>query len=178
MNQRGVLTFCPMLFTFNLTNYSYRKRQTWSIKGWNHDYSSCACTLGLLDPSDTLMVMNTSNGDIKLSWTPPFTLDITDVDPDISNYTVYITNTNTSNTGTVSVAELDESGVVETEYTFTGLPGEDPDPCHVYQFSVSAWNVVGEGERSDPMEGYFVRGIRIMLQCLCISYLITVPSLI
>ena len=80
------------------------------------------------------------------------------MDPDISNYTVYITNTNAGNTGTVSVTELDGNGVVETEYTFTGLPGEDPDPCHVYQFSVSAWNVVGEGERSGPVEGWFLGG--------------------
>ena len=57
------------------------------------------------------------------------TLDNTCVDPDISSYTVYITNTNTSKNGTVSVTELDGNGVVETEYTFTGLPGEDPDPC-------------------------------------------------
>ena len=112
---------------------------------------------GLLDSPSTLTVKNTSSSAIKITWTPPFTLDITDVDPDISSYTVYITNTNT---GTVSVTKLDESGVVETEYTFTGLPGEDPDPCHVYQFSVSAWNVVGEGERSGPVEGWFLGGIR------------------
>ena len=93
-----------------------------------------------------------------MEWDSPVTLDITDLDPDISSYTVYITNTNTGNTGTVSVTELDESGVVETEYTFTGLPGEDPDPCHVYQFSVSAWNVVGEGERSGQVEAWFLEG--------------------
>ena len=123
-------------------------------------YRNIVCILNadLLDPPGTLTVMNTNSGDIKLTWTPPFTLDITDVDPDISNYTVYIINTNTSNTGTVSVTELDESGVVETEYTFTGLPGEDPDPCHVYQFSISAWNVVGEGERSEPVEEWFLGG--------------------
>ena len=113
---------------------------------------------GLLAPPVALTVMNTNSSAIKLTWTPPFTLDITDVDPDISNYTVYITNTNTSKNGTVSVTKLDENGVVETEYTFTGLPGEDPDPCPVYQFSVSAWNVVGEGERSGPVEGWFLGG--------------------
>ena len=118
-----------------------------------------------------LAVMNTNSGAIKLTWTRPFALDITDVDPDISSYTVYITNTNTSNTGTVSVTELDENGVVETEYIFTGLPGEDPDSCHVYQFSISAWNVVGEGERSEPVEGWFLGG-EVLLSSLLVKAII------
>ena len=122
-------------------------------------YQNLVCILnaGLLDPPGALTVMNTDNVDIALTWTPPFTLDITE-DPDISNYTVYITNTNTSKNGTVYVTELDGNGVVKTEFAFNGLPGEDPDPCHVYQFSVSAWNVVGEGERSEPVEGWFLGG--------------------
>ena len=108
--------------------------------------------------SPNVVVSGIASSAVFLGWKGPPTLDITDVDLDISSYTVYITNTNTGNTGTVSVAELDGNGVVETEYTFTGLPGEDPDPCHVYQFSVSAWNVVGEGERSEPVEGWFLGG--------------------
>ncbi len=78
---------------------------------------------------------------IILTWEAPPTLDLTGIHPDISNYTVYI--------------ELDSSrflrdNVTETEYTFTG---QMLDPCSVYQFSVSAWNVVGEGSRSERVEG-------------------------
>ena len=104
----------------------------------------------------------TSASILHLIWDPPSTLDIIDVHPDISNYTVYITNVNTSNSAMVTVNETDINGVVKTEYTFIGLPGEDPvDPQHMYQFSVSAWNLVGEGEESEPVYGHFTEGLQI-----------------
>ena len=78
----------------------------------------------------------TTSTAILLRWDPPFTLNITDVDPDIAGYTVYCRNLDTGMTEAVNVTE--------PVFIFTGLPGEDPDPCHVYEFRVSAWNVVGE----------------------------------
>ena len=76
---------------------------------------------------------------IYLSWTAPSTLDITDVDPDISNYTVYIIDIATSTTNTT-----------HTEYTFC-CPASFAHQS--YEFSVSAWNELGEGSRSNPMYG-------------------------
>ena len=74
---------------------------------------------------------------IHLCWDPPFTLDITNVDPDILRYTVSITNNNTKVTS--------ERNVTEPEFIFQE---EDYDACHVYLFTVRAWNPVGVGEPS------------------------------
>ena len=84
---------------------------------------------------------------IYLSWDPPFTLDITNVDPDIPGYTVSITNNNTNVTS--------ERNVTEPEFLFQE---EGYDPCHVYLFRVSAWNPVGVGEPSDTMDKCFGGG--------------------
>ena len=87
---------------------------------------------------------------LTLTWKAPPTLDLTNIDPDISNYTVYVE---------VNGIHAWTDTVTETEYTFTGIPGEMIDSCQVYTFSVSAWNVVGEGNRSVGVEGYFANGI-------------------
>ena len=84
---------------------------------------------------------------IRLYWDPPFTLDITNVDLDISGYTVSITNTNTSVTS--------ERNVTKPEFLFQE---EGYDPCHVYLFEVSALNLVGVGEKSDVMDKCFDGG--------------------
>ena len=84
---------------------------------------------------------------IHLYWDPPFTLDITNVNPDISGYTVSITNTNTNMTS--------ERNVTEPEFLFQE---EGYDPCHVYLFEVSALNPVGVGEKSDVIDECFGGG--------------------
>ena len=84
---------------------------------------------------------------ILLCWDPPFTLDITDVDPDIPGYTVSITNNNTKVTS--------ERNVTKPEFIFQE---EGYDPCHVYLFRVRAWNPIGMGEPSDKMEECFGEG--------------------
>ena len=105
--------------------------------------------IGLLPAPSSVSVNDMNTTAIWLSWEAPPTLDITDVDPDISNYTVYITNTSCY-TGIIN-----QTTVLGTEYIFTRPPGEeDPDPW--YKFCVSAWNVVGEGERSEPVDGTFI----------------------
>ena len=82
---------------------------------------------------------------IRLYWNPPFTLDITNVDPDISGYTVSITNNNTKVTR--------EKNVTKPEFLF------QEDLCDVYySFSVRAWNLVGKGEKSDKMYECFRGG--------------------
>ncbi len=107
-------------------------------------------SVGLLEAPGNLVVSE-QRQTIVLTWEEPPTLDLTDIDPDIDPYTVYITNLNTSQSLSVNVTE--------TKYIFTGLQGETLlNPCSVYQFSVSAWNVVGEGEMSEPAEGHFIDG--------------------
>jgi hypothetical protein len=91
---------------------------------------------GLLDAPSNLMLSEADNKHMrKLSWDKPFSLDITDVDPDIECYNVCYSLVNTT-------AEKSQCTCVnQTEYTFlcVSVP---------LLFTVSAVNVVGEGEDS------------------------------
>ncbi len=90
---------------------------------------------------------------ITLTWEAPPTLDLTGIHPEISKYIVFIELNN---------SHFWRDNVTETEYTFTGtVQGEVLDPCSVYQFSVRARNVVGEGSRSEQVEGSLHHSKRI-----------------
>ncbi len=93
---------------------------------------------GLLNASTNLLVGNCMSSAVSLTWMAPPTLNLTDMDQNIDNYTVYITNLNTNQNWLVTVGE--------TEYNFANT-----SRSHDYQFSVSAWNAVGEGERSETI---------------------------
>ena len=81
---------------------------------------------GLLDaPSTRFVPINESY--LSFEWKAPFTLDITDVDPDIQFYTFQESLTGIS----VNVTEVGD-------FVF-------PTVAVTVEFSVSAWNVVGEG---------------------------------
>ena len=86
----------------------------------------------------------TSDGtSVTLSWTPPFSLDVTGVEHDIW-YSVFIYNVTDENNPTAILC-TNCTDITETHYTFT------PDylsPCHVYNFSVIPLNGAGEGESS------------------------------
>ncbi|CAI8046218.1 hypothetical protein GBAR_LOCUS25542 [Geodia barretti] len=86
----------------------------------------------------------TSNASsVTISWSAPFSLDVTGVDPDIW-YSVLIYNVTDENNPTAILC-TDCINITETHYTFT------PDylsPCHVYNFSVIPLNGAGQGERS------------------------------
>ena len=71
------------------------------------------------------------------------------MDPDIVGYTVYCSNLDTGMTKEVNVTEAG--------FIFTGLSNkaDNPSLCHAYQFRVSAWNAVGEGEKSDAIQTSF-----------------------
>ena len=84
---------------------------------------------------------------IQLNWDPPFTLDITNVELDISGYTVSITNNNTKVTS--------KRNVTKPEFLFQE---EGHDACHVYLFNVSALNPVGVGNTSVVMDKCFGEG--------------------
>ena len=79
---------------------------------------------------------------INISWTAPFTLDVTDVDPDIwYSVLIYIVTDETA----VSVPYANCINITETFCVFT------PDhlcPCYNYTFTVIPYNGVGQGERS------------------------------
>lgn len=94
---------------------------------------------GLLQPPTDLNSTCDTEG-IHFMWVAPQTLDLTDIEPDIDNYTLHISILDTMQNRTVSITD--------TEYTLTSV-----DQVSEYRYSVSAWNVVGEGKRSEPMKG-------------------------
>ena len=80
---------------------------------------------------------------VIISWTPPFSLDVTDVDPDV-RYSVLVYNVTDENNST-DILCTNCINITETHYTFT------PDylsPCHLYLFSVIPFNGAGQGESS------------------------------
>jgi hypothetical protein len=80
---------------------------------------------------------------VTISWSAPFSLDVTGVDPDIW-YSVLIYNVTDENNPTAILC-TDCINITETHYTFT------PDYlslCHVYNFSVIPLNGAGQGESS------------------------------
>ena len=101
-----------------------------------------------------------TSSSIEVNWDKPFTIDITTTEPDIQKYTVYITNVNTGTEVPVNLTD--------TTYVFTEA---SPDPCHIYEFSISAWNMVGEGERSDKVTAYFILG---WYYCSCLLLFVIV----
>ena len=82
--------------------------------------------LGILAPPSNMAIDHVNDYNQRLTWTPPFTLDITDVDPDIT-YSVCCN--------------------VTTNCTSTTNPYYDfPTLCNPVEFTVTAVNPVGESE--------------------------------
>ena len=99
--------------------------------------------LGLLSAAVDILGVIYHVSSVTISWTAPFSLDVTGVDPDIW-YSVLIYNVTDENSPTAILC-TDCININETHYTFT------PDylsPCHVYLFSVIPFNGVGQGESS------------------------------
>ena len=94
--------------------------------------------------------INLVDGTLCLSWTPPFTLDITNVDPDLY-YIIEITSTaNTENPLTISCDDC------SSEYKFTV---NNSSPCDSFTFIVVPVNGAGNGTLSDPLQGSFIQGM-------------------
>ena len=92
--------------------------------------------------------MRYTQENIIISWTPPFSLDVTGVDPDIW-YSVFIYDLTDENNPTAILC-TDCINITETHYTFA------PDhlsPCHMYNFSVIPLNRAGRGESSGNISG-------------------------
>ena len=77
-----------------------------------------------------------------LSWSPPFTLDVSNTDPNIAGYRVYAI---TANTG---YQEMYPISANVTEYQFMI---NKQLQCYLHVFRVSANNEVGEGDMTDPV---------------------------
>ena len=95
-----------------------------------HTYS---CGLGI-NFAGHLSAVGSLN--ISITWEPPFTLDITGEDPDITGYCVDVINS------TSSVTLHSQCGITETTFTF---PIPTDTNCHAYNFSVTPVNIVGNG---------------------------------
>ena len=104
---------------------------------------------------------------IELQWSPPFSSANTEsdsisvhVDPHVTKYTVYITDTTTL----TAVGH----NAIETHYTFMNT--DHHYPCNSYQFCASASNAAGEGEESRRVEGYFLQGDPPNNYCVHVKY--------
>ena len=120
-----------------------------SIYSMNKVYSDI---LGLLSVVSDLRASSNASS-VTISWTAPFSLDVTGVDPDFW-YSVLIYNVTDENNPTAILC-TDCINITETHYTFT------PDylsPCHVYNFSVIPVNGAGQGESSPHASGYVLNG--------------------
>ena len=105
--------------------------------------------IGLLSTVGNLETDNSASS-IIFSWSAPFSLDVTDVDPDIW-YTVLIYNV--TNVTTVSYPNCTD--ITETHCVFSP---DHPSPCHQYTFTVIPFNGAGQGESSQPVAGYTIDG--------------------
>ena len=93
------------------------------------------CFVGLLSVVGSLNI-TASDSTLSLTWEPPFTLDITGVDPDITGYCVDVINS------TSSVTLYSEYGIMETLFTY---PIPENTNCTVVEFIVTPVNAVGLG---------------------------------
>ncbi len=84
---------------------------------------------------------------LSLTWTPPFTLDIPGVDPDIAHYCVVVVNL------TSSSEILFMCNVTDTQYNYTVSP--NGIVCDTYNFTVVPVNIVGLGTSASVTRGLF-----------------------
>ena len=117
----------------------------------------------MLGPVGDLRVRSTRDS-ILLSWSPPFSLDVTGVDPDIW-YTVLISNV-TDEDSPVDVPCTDCHNLTQPHYTFTP---NNPGLGHAFRFIVIPQNGAGDGVHSTPITGMFQEGKPIQ----CIECIIT-----
>lgn len=99
---------------------------------------------GPLDPPSNLQSTSTATT-ILLSWDAPFTLDLTDITPDITGYRVRVENTNTGS--------LANFNVIAPPFA---IVCEDFAHCNSLRLSVSGLNSYGEGSQSDVIVAQFL----------------------
>ena len=92
---------------------------------------------GLLSAVGSLNI-TASDSTLSLTWEPPFSLDITNVDPDITGYCVGVINS------TSSVTLHSECGINTTMFTYPLSDGSIH--CTVVLFNIVPHNIVGPGD--------------------------------
>ena len=112
---------------------------------------------GLLAEPGNIDVMSSSNI-LNVSWSAPFSLDVTGVDPDIW-YSVLIYNV-TDEENPTAVPCTDCHNLTQTHYIFSP---DYPSPCHKYTFTVIPYNGVGNGTASESIVGYLYQGIYMIM---------------
>ena len=100
-------------------------------------------SVGLLAAPSNVRAATTDTGVTTIMWEPPFTLNITDVDPDITGYTIYEWTSNRF------VVVADDVPGTATNFTFS----EDRPCINGSYYLVNASNPVGEGNRSEEITG-------------------------
>ena len=91
---------------------------------------------------------------ITLTWQPPFSLDITNTDPDM---TFCVEVYNVSEGEKIPLHHLGQCSIIAPHYM---LPTNNSVLGSVleYQFIITAVNVVGRGAPSDPIDVIFYDG--------------------
>ena len=94
---------------------------------------------------------------ITLSWNAPFSLDVTDVDPDIW-YTVIVYNMTDEENPTATILCTDY-------YNLTYIFSPDyPSPCHKYVFTIFPQNGAGLGKSSWNVTGYTIESELLIIR--------------
>ena len=122
------LSFDSLNFTIIIQGSQPHHSKIMSCKSWLH-FSS-----GLLSAPGVEYTKN-EDGSIQFIWSPPFSHNITDVEPDVSHYLVTIINMEDHSVLTVNTTD--------TQYL---LQSQDCQLSH-YQVEIAAVNVVGVGDK-------------------------------
>ena len=101
-------------------------------------------SVGPLSSVDLKIVHNNATS-LTVSWSAPFSLDVTGVDPDIwYSVLIYMYN-GTDEENPTAIPCTDCTNLTVTHYTFSP---DNPIPCHTYTFTVIPYNGAGQGESS------------------------------
>ena len=122
------LSFDSLNFTIIIQGSQPHLSKIMSCKSWLHFHS------GLLSAPDVGYTMM-EDGSIQFIWSPPFSHNITDVEPDISHYLV-------------TIISMEDHSVLTANTTDTQylLQSQDCQLSH-YQVEIAAVNVVGVGDK-------------------------------
>ncbi len=126
--------------------------------------------LGLLPAVGTpIATPNLLNSTISLTWTPPFSLDITGVHPDII-YCVGVVNS------TSSLVIYSQCDITEAQYNYTVSPRSTP--CDTYTVTVTPVNIVGNGTSSNVtlLSSITMGEIRIIIIVLHNNIILIAPQ--
>ncbi len=111
----------------------------------------CKLCIGLLPAVDSLTAISIPlDSIISLTWTPPFSLDLPGVDPDITGYCVNVVNS------TSSLVIDSQCGITNTQYNYTVSP--NGIVCDTYTFAVTPVNIVGNGTSANVTRGILQSG--------------------